>query len=303
MRILVTGAGGQIGGALAARLAASHEVVAATRATLDLAQPGGIAARLDALKPDLIVNCAAYTAVDRAEDERDLAFAVNATAPGALAVWAAANGVPLIQLSTDYVFDGRGSAPFREDDKPAPLSVYGASKLAGEEAVRAAGGAHLIVRTSWIYAAEGANFLRTVVRLAQEREELRIVDDQTGAPTPASLVADGIVAIGERCAPDVAEAFGRAHGVVHLCAAGETSWFGFANAIVEGLRARGVPLAVKRIVPIASEDFPAKARRPRNSRLSLARARSVFGIAPAGWDAVLDAELTKIARDIGSPSS
>jgi dTDP-4-dehydrorhamnose reductase len=295
MRILVTGASGQVGGALAARLAASHDVIAATRAALDLANPAGIAAKLDARKPDLIVNCAAYTAVDKAEDERDLAFTVNAAAPGEIARWAAGRGVPLIQLSTDYVFDGRGSAPFREDDKPAPLSAYGASKLAGEEAVGAAGGAHLIVRTSWIYAAEGTNFLRTIVRLAKEREELRIVDDQIGAPTPAALVADGIVAIIEKSVPDLSGAFRSARNAVHLCAAGETSWFGFASAIVEGLRTRGLSLAVKRIVPIASEDYPTKAQRPRNSRLSLQRARDVFGIEPPRWDVGLGLVLERLA--------
>lgn len=300
MRILVTGAGGQIGSALAVRLAPSHEVKAATRGALDLSERGRIAARLDAFKPELIVNCAAYTAVDRAEDERDLAFAVNADAPGAMAAWAAANDVPLIQLSTDYVFDGSGSVPWREDDATGPLSVYGASKLAGEEAVRAAGGAHLVVRTSWIYAAEGSNFLRTLARLAKEREELRIVNDQIGAPTPASLVANGLAAIIEKPAPDLADAFGRAHGVVHFCAGGETSWFGFANAIVDGLRARGMTLAVRRIVPIASEDYPAKAKRPKNSRLSLQRLRAVFGIAPARWDALLPVELDRLADSLRS---
>jgi dTDP-4-dehydrorhamnose reductase len=293
MRILVTGAGGQVGGALAARFGATHVVIAATRASLDLAEPAGLPARLDALRPELIVNCAAYTAVDQAEDERDLAFRVNAEAQGAMARWAAVQGVPLIQLSTDYVFDGSGTRPWREDDTPAPLSVYGASKRAGEVAVLEAGGAHLIVRTSWVYAAEGRNFLRTIARLAGEREELRIVDDQTGAPTPASLVADGIAAIVEKSAPDFSGAFARADDIIHLCASGETTWFGFAQAIVEGLRGRGVPLAVKRIVPIASEDHPTKATRPKNSRLSLERVRTVFGIAPPRWDVLLPAELER----------
>jgi dTDP-4-dehydrorhamnose reductase len=293
MRILVTGAGGQVGGALAARFGATHEVIAATRASLDLAEPAGLPARLDALRPELIVNCAAYTAVDQAEDERDLAFRVNAEAQGAMARWAAVQGVPLIQLSTDYVFDGSGTRPWREDDTPAPLSVYGASKRAGEVAVLEAGGAHLIVRTSWVYAAEGRNFLRTIARLAGEREELRIVDDQTGAPTPASLVADGIAAIVEKSAPDFSGAFARADDIIHLCASGETTWFGFAQAIVEGLRGRGVPLAVKRIVPIASEDYPTKATRPKNSRLSLERLRSAFGIVPPRWDEALPTELER----------
>jgi dTDP-4-dehydrorhamnose reductase len=294
MRILVTGAGGQVGGALAARFGAKHEVIAATRASLDLAEPGRLAALLDALRPEIIVNCAAYTAVDQAEDERDLAFTVNAEAPGAMARWAAVQGVPLIQLSTDYVFDGSGTRPWREDDTPAPLSVYGASKRAGEEAVLEAGGAHLIVRTSWVYAAQGRNFLLTIARLAGEREELRIVDDQTGAPTPASLVAEGIAAIVEKSPPDFLGVFARADNIVHLCASGETTWFGFAQAIVEGLRVRGVPLAVKRIVPIASENYPTKARRPKNSRLSLERLRTVFVIAPPRWDVLLPAELDRL---------
>lgn len=294
MRILVTGASGQVGGALAERLAAAHEVIAATRAVFDLSDIGAIAKRLDALRPELIVNCAAYTAVDQAEDERDLAFIVNAEAPGAMARWAKAQGVPLIQLSTDYVFDGSGTRPWREEDIPAPLSVYGASKRAGEAAVHEAGGAHLIVRTSWVYAAQGRNFLRTIARLAGERGELRIVDDQVGAPTPDSLVAEGIAAIVEKSAPDFLGAFARANNVVHLCASGETTWFGFANAIVEGLRARNVPLAVKRIVPIASEDYPTKATRPKNSRLSLERLRHVFGFEPPRWDEVLPAELERL---------
>ncbi|NWG25689.1 MAG: dTDP-4-dehydrorhamnose reductase [Pseudorhodoplanes sp.] len=302
MRILVTGASGQVGVALAARLAPAHEAIAPTRAGFDLAEPERLAERLDALRPDMIVNCAAYTAVDRAENERDLAFAVNAEAPAAMARWARAQGVPLIQLSTDYVFDGSEDRPWREDDRPAPLSGYGASKLAGEDAVRAAAGAHLIVRTSWVYAAEGRNFLRTVARLSGEREELRIVDDQTGAPTPAALVAQGLAAIVDTSAPDFSGAFARAENVVHLCASGETTWFGFASAIVDGLRARGVALAVKRIVPIASDDHPAKARRPKNSRLSLERLRRVFGIEPPRWDEMLPAELERVAH-LDSPSS
>ncbi len=189
-------------------------------------------------------------AVDKAEDEPGLAMRVNAEAPGVIARWAAARGVPLIHFSTDYVFDGSGERPWREDDRPRPLSVYGATKLAGENEVRAAGGTFLIVRPSWVYAAVGKNFLRTIARLARERTELRIVADQIGAPTSAALIggavagmlADGIESLRERCA--------RAGGLVHLAAAGATSWHGFARAIVEGLKARGVALAVEQIVPL-----------------------------------------------------
>ena len=178
---------GQVGRALFGTLQPIGSVVAADRALLDLSRPGDISASLDGIAPDVIIKPAAYTAVDRAEDERDLALRVNGEAPAAIARWAAAHGAPLIHFSTDYVFDGTGTRPWHEDDRPAPLSAYGASKLAGEEAVRASGAPHLIIRTSWVYAAKGANFLRTIARLAGERKELRIVADQIGAPTAARI--------------------------------------------------------------------------------------------------------------------
>jgi dTDP-4-dehydrorhamnose reductase len=298
MRILVTGVSGQVGGALVARLPASATVLAADRSVLDLAAPQTIAGRLDRLAPDIVFSPAAYTAVDKAEDEPELAMRVNAEAPGAMARWAAARDVPLVHFSTDYVFDGSGERAWREDDAPRPLSVYGATKLAGEIAIRSAGGTFLIVRTSWVYAAEGKNFLRTIARLARERNELRVVDDQIGSPTPAALIAEavagmlseGLDAFRARCA--------RAGGLVHLAASGETSWYGFACAIVEGLRARGIALAVERIVPIASEEYPTKARRPRNSRLDLSRLQTVFGIAPAPWQHALAPELDRLAREL-----
>ncbi len=298
MRILVTGATGQVGGALVETLA-DRSVIAAGRRDLDLARPRTIGAALDRLRPDLIVNAAAFTAVDRAEDERALAFTVNAEAPGAIARWAKARAVPLVHVSTDYVFDGRGSRPWREDDAPRPLSVYGASKLAGEDAIRAAGGAHLIVRTQWVYAATGTNFLRTIARLARERQELRVVADQYGAPTPARLIAAAVAAI---IRPDGAAAlaarFAAAGGLVHVAAGGETTWHGFAAAIVEGLRARGVTLAVEAVVPIGSADYPAKAARPANCRLDLARAQAVFGLSPPPWREALAPELDRLALDL-----
>ena len=192
MRILVTGANGQVGSALLSSLGALGSVVPVTRADLDLSFAASIEPTLNRLNPDLLINPAAYTAVDRAEDEPDLAHLINAEAPGIMARWAAARGVPFVHFSTDYVFDGSGERPWCERDSARPLSVYGASKFAGEEFVRAANGPHLIVRTSWVYAAEGRNFLRTIARLAAERDELRIVSDQIGAPTSARTIADSI---------------------------------------------------------------------------------------------------------------
>jgi dTDP-4-dehydrorhamnose reductase len=298
MRILVTGVTGQVGGALVSRLAGKGEVVAADRGVLDFSRPAAIAGGLDALAADLIVNPAAYTAVDRAEAERDLAFRVNAEAPGAIARWAAARGVPLIHFSTDYVFDGSGTKPWCEDDRTGSLSAYGASKLAGEDAVRAAGGTHLIVRTSWVYAAKGANFLRTVARLAAERKELRIVADQLGAPTSAEVIADAVVRIIAPAGPPLAERFRAAGGLVNIAASGETSWHGFAVAIVKGLKSRGLPLAVDNVVPIRTEDYPTKAKRPANSRLDLTRLKKVFGIETAAWDCALAVELDRLTAEL-----
>jgi len=296
MRILVTGVTGQVGGALVPRLKRVGTVVAATREALDLTRPDDISGALDRLAPDVIINPAAYTAVDQAEDERDLAFTVNGESPGALARWAAAHAVPLVHLSTDYVFDGSGERPWREDDATRPLSVYGASKLAGEVAVQAAGGPHLVVRTSWVYAASGKNFLRTIARLAAERAELKIVSDQIGAPTSAAVIADALTRIVADNAGDLAARFAAADGLVHLAAAHKTSWHGFADAIVAGLKARDLPVKTERVVAIRTEGYPTKAARPRNSRLALERLADVFGIATPAWSAALDVELDQLAK-------
>jgi dTDP-4-dehydrorhamnose reductase len=297
MRILVTGVTGQVGSALVERLQSLGSIVAADRTMLDLARPDEISAALDRIAPDLILNPAAYTAVDRAEDERDLAFRVNGEAPGVLARWAARRATLLVHFSTDYVFDGTGSRPWHEDDPTGPLSVYGASKLAGEKAVRATGGPHLVVRTSWVYAAQGTNFLRTIARLARERAELRIVADQFGAPTSAALIADAVARIVAAKGAALAERFAAAGGLVHLAAAGETTWHGFAAAIVDGLKARGIALTATRIVPIATADYPTKAQRPANSRLDLTRLRDVFGVATRPWDRALEPELDRLAGE------
>jgi dTDP-4-dehydrorhamnose reductase len=298
MRILVTGVTGQVGGALVEPLRAAGTVVAADRSVLDLARPDEIPAALDRIAPDLIINPAAYTAVDRAEDEADLAYRVNAEAPGALARWAAARGVPLIHFSTDYVFDGAGSRPWREDDPTGPLSVYGASKLAGEAAVRSAGGPHLVIRTSWVYAAKGANFLRTIARLARERAELRIVADQFGAPTSPALIADAISRIVTMNGAALAQRFAAASGLLHMAAAGEATWHGFAVAIVDGLKTRSVALAATRVTPITTADYPTKARRPANSRLDLTRLKQAFGIETPHWESALAPELDRLASEL-----
>ena len=293
MRILVTGVSGQVGAAVAARLASYGKIVAADRNILDLSKPHDISRALDAIEPDIIVNPAAYTAVDRAEDEPDLAFVVNATAPEVIARWAAARGVPLMHFSTDYVFDGSGEMPWREDDQPNPLSVYGASKLAGETAVRAAGGPHLIIRTSWVYSAGGMNFLRTIASNCRRREELRVVADQIGGPTSAECITDAIAGIFARGIDSLANNFASAGGLVHVAAHGTVSWHGFASMIVTGLEARGLAVTTRQIVPITTPEYPTKAVRPLNSRFDLSRLEHVFGIIPMPWTTYAETELDR----------
>ena len=302
MRILLTGVTGQVGSALCAPLRGFATLLQADRSQLDLSQPATLSDALDRLKPDLIVNPAAYTAVDLAEDERELAFRVNADAPAAMAQWAARHGVPLLHFSTDYVFDGSGETAWREDDAPAPLSVYGASKLAGERAIMNAGGRHLIVRTSWVYAAQGKNFLRTMVRLAGERKELRIVADQFGAPTSARIIADAVVKILRTEWRDFGVPFNHEGGLINISASGETSWHGFADAILAGLQRRGVKLQTEQLVAIATSEYPTKAARPRNSRLEHQRLNDRYGIVMPSWRAALAwelDELTGVAVDDG----
>jgi dTDP-4-dehydrorhamnose reductase len=300
MRILVTGVTGQVGAALRTPLEAVGSVIAADRNLLDLSRPEQLASTLDGIAPDLIVNPAAYTAVDRAEDERELAFRVNAEAPGVIARWAAGRGVPLVHFSTDYVFDGAGERPWREDDPTGPLSAYGESKLAGEDAIRSAGGPHLIIRTSWVYAAVGSNFLRTIARLARERKELRIVADQIGAPTPARLIAGVVANILSEGRPILVERFAASGGLVNVSASGATTWHGLATAIVEGLNARGVPLQVRNVHPILTQDYPTKAKRPANSRFDLTRLQTIFDINTPAWDEALAPELDQLAVDASS---
>jgi dTDP-4-dehydrorhamnose reductase len=299
MRILLTGTSGQVGAALRLVLQDHDEVLAPQRAQFDLSKPETLVDRLEVLKPDLIINPAAYTAVDRAEEEVELTFRVNAEAPGMIAQWAARHNVPLVHFSTDYVFNGLGDRPWREEDPCAALSVYGKTKYQGELAVREAGGAHLVVRTSWVYASEGKNFFRTIIRLAGERPELRIVDDQIGAPTSARSIADAIKALLPADLSKMTNLFSRAGGLVHIANSGSTSWFGFASEIVSGLRERKVNPKAHRLIPIATKDYPTKAFRPSNSRLDLTRASDVFGINMPSWRQALAVELDEFVRNEG----
>jgi len=305
MRILLTGVSGQVGSALREPLSSIGTVLAADRTVLDLSRLDSLSPTLDKLSPDLIINPAAYTAVDLAEDERKLAYGINVEAPRTLARWAAGRGVPMLHFSTDYVFDGSGDRPWREDDLTGPLSAYGTSKLAGEIAIRDAGGSHLIIRTSWVYASKGKNFLTTIVRLAREREELRIVDDQIGAPTSARSIAQALISIltGQdqhehgSAVNLIRRRFADAGGLVHMSDKGETSWHGFATAIVNGLRSRGQQLAVRSITAIGTKDFPTKGARPLNSRLDMTRLEKVLGIQMPAWQEALNAELDELTRE------
>ena len=285
MRILLLGKHGQVGWELQRALAPLGEVVALDRHGApalglcgDLAQPEALAATVRRLAPAVIVNAAAYTAVDKAEAEPERAHAINADAVAALAQGAGEVGALLLHYSTDYVFDGSGTAPWREDDPTAPLSVYGRSKLAGEQAIRASGCRHLIFRTSWVHAARGGNFARTMLRLAAERERLSVIADQIGAPTGAELIADVSAHALRLTGANPALA-----GTYHLAAAGETSWHGYARFVIDEARALGQTLKVGEIVPIATLDYPTAATRPLNSRLDTHHLRAAFGLHLPDW--------------------
>lgn len=281
MRILISGQHGQVSRELQRRLGAVGELVVLGRDQLDLAQPLQIRQQVQRVRPDLIINAAAHTAVDQAENEPELAFAINATGPGVLAEEALALGIPLIHYSTDYVFDGSKTEPYDEADAPNPLGVYGKSKLAGEQAITAVQSQHLILRTSWVYSTHGRNFLLTMQRLLQEKPEMRIVADQIGAPTWAGTIAASTVALIERWQAGQTGAW----GTYHLTAQGETSWFGFAQAIGEALREQGKPCA--NLLPIPSSDYPTPATRPLNSRLDCSRLQHEWGVSQPDWQTAL----------------
>jgi len=296
MKILLFGANGQVGHELRRSLAPLGEVVATTRSgtledgmpcmAVDFDSPDTLPALIGRVAPDIVVNAAAYTAVDRAESDRDAAFRANAEAPQRIAEACAAHDALLVHYSTDYVFDGAGTRPYREDDATSPLGVYGNSKLAGEHAIRASGARHMIFRTAWVYASHGKNFMRTMLRLAAERDELRVVADQIGSPTSAALIADVTAQIlGKGDTPS---------GTWHLTASGETSWHGFAEAIIAGAHSRGLLSRAPRVVPIATSDYPTPARRPAYSCLDLSKIEADHGIRMPTWQTALDAVLDKM---------
>ncbi|KRA87192.1 MULTISPECIES: dTDP-4-dehydrorhamnose reductase [Pseudomonas] len=289
MKILINGRHGQVSHELQRRLGAVGELIVLGRDQLDLAQPDQIRRQVQNIRPDLIVNAAAHTAVDLAESEPQPAFAINAVAPGILAEEALALDIPLIHYSTDYVFDGSKAGPYNEDDTPNPLGVYGKSKLAGEQAIRDVQGKHLILRTSWVYSTHGRNFLLTMQRLLQEKPELRVVADQIGAPTWAGTIADSTLALIERWQTSQVANW----GTYHLTAQGETSWFGFAQAIGEALRKQGKPCAD--LLPIPSSDYPTPAARPLNSRLDCSRLQRDWGVSQPDWQTALRECLTQQA--------
>ncbi len=278
MNILLTGVKGQVGWELQRSLASLGEVVAVDREDMDLADAAAIRTKVQEIAPRVIVNPAAYTAVDRAESEPERARLINAVAPGILAEAALRCGAILVHYSTDYVFDGSKDTAYLEDDAPHPLNVYGATKLAGEAAIRAAGVRHLILRTSWVYGLRGGNFLLTMQRLMRERTELKIVDDQIGAPTWSRLIAEATAQILAQClSPARGADRPEPWGTYHLTCGGETSWYGFAAAIAE------LGGYTTRLTPIPSSDYPTPARRPTNSRLDNAKLARVFGLRLPHW--------------------
>lgn len=293
MKILLLGKGGQVGWELQRALAPLGEVVAVDFDSADLCGDftnlAGLATTVRTVRPDVIVNAAAHTAVDRAESEPEIARTINALAPEVLAREAAALGAWLIHYSTDYVFDGSGEAPRSESDPTGPLSVYGATKLEGEKLIAASGAQHLIFRTSWVYAARGGNFAKTMLKLARERERLTVIDDQIGAPTGADLLADvtahAIRAVQHR--PELG-------GLYHLVAGGETHWHGYASFVIDFARRAGEVLAVKEIAPVPTASFPTPAKRPHNSRLATTKLQDAFGLRLPDWKTGVERMLTEV---------
>ncbi|GAB3103596.1 dTDP-4-dehydrorhamnose reductase [Lysobacter terrae] len=297
MKILLLGGNGQVGYELQRSLAPLGELIVTTRSgelpdggrceALDIYQPATFAALFDRVAPDVVVNATAHTAVDRAEDEPELAFRANSEAPTELARLCAASGAQLVHYSTDYVFDGSGHEPYREDQPTAPLGVYGASKLAGEQGIQASGAAHLILRTAWVYATRGNNFLRTMLRIGGERDELRVVADQRGSPTPAWLIADVTARVLQQ---GIVES-----GIRHLVCGGETSWHGFAEAIFAEASAAALISRAPRVVPITTAEYPTRARRPAYSVLDTSLLCAEYGLSLPAWDEALKVTLAHSA--------
>jgi dTDP-4-dehydrorhamnose reductase len=295
MKILLLGKNGQVGWELQRSLAPLGEVIALDRHSQDfcgdLSNLQGLAVTVQAVRPDLIVNAAAHTAVDKAESEPELARTLNALAPGVLAQEAHNLGAWLVHYSTDYVFDGSGSQPWSEADQPAPLSVYGQTKLEGEQLIAAHCSRHLIFRTSWVYAARGGNFAKTMLRLAQERERLTVIDDQWGAPTGAELLAD-VTAHAIR----QAMAQPQNAGLYHLSASGETTWHGYAKHVLADaeLTHSAIKIIANEVAPVLTSAFPTPAQRPHNSRLNTGKLQTTFGLTLPAWQQGVDRMLAEI---------
>jgi dTDP-4-dehydrorhamnose reductase len=292
-KILLTGKNGQAGWELQRTLAPLGQVIALDVEDLDFCNPSAIRQAVRAIRPNVIVNPAAYTAVDKAESEPGLAMAVNGIAPGILAEEAKESGALLVHYSTDYIFDGRKNGPYVETDDPNPLSVYGKTKLAGEQAIRASGANHLIFRTSWVYGARGRNFLLTMLRLAKERSELRVVNDQVGAPTWCrSLGEVTALVLAQLCAPAAGgEAIRRCTGTYHLTSSGSVSWCGFTREILRLAQVQPMP----RLVPITTPEYPTPAMRPMNSALSNGKLARTFGLDAGDWKRNLQLCLQEMA--------
>jgi dTDP-4-dehydrorhamnose reductase len=290
MKIAVTGTAGQVVTSLVERgTAAGYEVIAIGRPDLDLADPASVVRTLEATKPDVIVSAAAYTAVDKAETESDLTFAVNGAGPGAVAQAAKALGVPLIHISTDYVFDGTLDRPYVESDPTGPTGVYGASKLAGEQAVLDGHDDSAVLRVAWVYSPFGGNFVKTMLRLAGDRDELGVVGDQVGNPTSALAIADGIMKVATNMVTDSSPAL---RGIFHMTAPGEASWADFAQAIFAASAVRRGPAAAVR--PIGTADYPTPANRPANSRLDCGLIARVHGVTLPDWRTSLDEVMDRL---------
>ena len=282
IRTLVFGRSGQLGWELRHKLACFGGVAGAGLPEVDFSKLDTIRNAVRAAAPAVIVNAAAYTAVDKAESEPELAMAINGTAPGVLAEEARRLGSMLVHYSTDYVFDGTKQGPYVETDAPNPLNVYGRTKLAGDQAIESVGGNYLILRSSWVYGARGSNFLLTILRLAKEREELRIVDDQIGAPTSSECIAQATAILAQVLAPTGGGLEGRS-GIYHLTCGGETTWFGFAKALLTRSAATS-GVAIPKLIPIKTSEYPRPAQRPANSRLSCKRLEETFGVRMPHWE-------------------
>ena len=298
MKILVTGAAGQVGWELARLLPALGEVVAIDVEEMDLARPDDIRRVLRDVRPDVVVNPGAYTAVDKAESEPELARLINGVAPSVMAEELRATGGLLIHYSTDYVFDGTKTGAYTELDAPNPMSVYGATKLEGERAIQDVGGTYVILRTSWVYGARGKNFLLTMLKLFEERDELRVVDDQIGGPTWCRWLAETTSRVLSAYARDADSATRDLSGIYHATASGATSWFGFASAIRDA-RYAGQTKSGPRLVPIRTEEYPLPAKRPANSVLSNAKLQARFGVRPVSWNE----QLSGCMASMGTPET